>query len=472
MAARQPSRRAGAPHPGTSTTSEVNTTRDDPKTTSDEAPASGGVAVQADGVEPPPDPLQLMEARFTALENRIVQQFGFTDSGGESETDNDLVQESDWDDRSAACSRSTSPAPVKLTKRITKRAVKNRCAVSEPEVSDGDKYARARKREGLKRKLQRRKHKKHKHRKTSSSSSSSSSSDGIVDSDTQHKGVMATECASASEKREMRPEAKIRVCTLMRTALEGHFHTFKPLETIDKGAERYTGVKGVEATYPREMDVEVQIPDDKRKHERTLLAIQRGLLAGLTAILPVANRMLVENRFTSLAKDLNAGIELLAATSTYITYRRYENIFKAVTTDAGKEVTRSKKVKDKNGKEFTVFLAPKPIKGRDYDKKLMFGGQLTQLLKQVESGSKCGKQMGQAKNSHQMTQGRSRKFRNEPRRRPQLRGGRSQYGQFRQRGGFRQSFGWTENNRAANGYRPPTPAAAAKTPGFQRGGTK
>ena len=68
-----------------------------------------------------------------------------------------------------------------------------------------------------------------------------------------------------------------------------------------------------------------------------------------------------------------------------------------MTTDAGKEVARSKKVMDNTGKEFTLFLAPKPIKGKPLDKTKMFSGQLPYLFKQEESSAKCRKHTSTAK---------------------------------------------------------------------------
>ena len=61
-------------------------------------------------------------------------------------------------------------------------------------------------------------------------------------------------------------------------------------------------------------------------------------------------------------------------------------------TDAGKEVARSK-VMDNDGKEYTLFLTPKPIKAKALDKTKMFGGQLQYLFQQVKTSSKCGKEM-------------------------------------------------------------------------------
>ena len=71
---------------------------------------------------------------------------------------------------------------------------------------------------------------------------------------------------------------------------------------------------------------------------------------------------------------MNAGVAVLTATSNHLSYRRFENVYKC--TDAGKEVARSKNVMDNDGKEYTLFLAPKPIKGKPPDKSKMFGGQL------------------------------------------------------------------------------------------------
>ena len=214
--------------------------------------------------------------------------------------------------------------------------------------------------------------------------------------------------------------------------------------------------------------------EEKKKIEHVMYTSQRAILAAMTAILPVANRMLKENSFTSLASDFNKGIELLAAASTFLSYRRYENVYKAVTTDAGKEVTRSKKVKDKNGKEFTLFLAPKPIKGKALDKSKMFGGQITALLKQVESGSKCGRQMAPTgRREYSYGSGRGRQPRGDFRRRQPFRGGRQSFGLgYRGRGQARSATGWTDHNRNAQTFRQNQAPNHGKHQGFPRGGTK
>ena len=95
-------------------------------------------------------------------------------------------------------------------------------------------------------------------------------------------------------------------------------------------------------------------------------------------------------------------------------------------TDAGKEVARSKKVMDNNGKEYTLFLAPKPIKGKPLDTTKMFDGQLQHLFKQVETSSKCGKHIvADKKKSSEANITRFRRFKQDFRsRRAGQRGGR------------------------------------------------
>ena len=102
--------------------------------------------------------------------------------------------------------------------------------------------------------------------------------------------------------------------------------------------------------------------------------------------MPIANRMMAQNKFSSLSDDMNRGLALLTAMSNFLNYRRFDNVFKSVTTDASKEVARSKRVTDNTGKEFTLFLAPEPIKGQSLDKSKMFGGQLPSLQTR---GDKC-----------------------------------------------------------------------------------
>ena len=109
------------------------------------------------------------------------------------------------------------------------------------------------------------------------------------------------------------------------------------------------------------MDKQVHLSKEKKRFENVLFTAHRGILTALTAVTPIANRIMAQNKFSSVSDDMNRGLALLAATSNCLMYRRFENVFKSVTTDAGKDVARSKKVTDNAGKEFTLFLSPEPI---------------------------------------------------------------------------------------------------------------
>ena len=253
-----------------------------------------------------------------------------------------------------------------------------------------------------------------------------------------------------------------------------HGTMFKPVEVITRGAEVYTGVKGVEDSFIRDMDNEVlmMMTDIMKRFEKSMFIMQTAVLSALVAIVPIANRMANEDKFTTLAKGMNDGLELLAAASTYATFHRFENVFKSVATEAGKEVTCSKKVKDRDGKEYTLFLAPKPLKSKTWDKTLMFGGQVPFLLKAAETSSKCGRQMGARKKADEQ-QSRFRRPRFDMRmRRGSFRGGRggfnAQYSQAFRGRPQRSSFSWSDGNRPT--YR--APAAQGKPTGFQRGGAR
>ena len=464
------------------------------------AKPKGTIPVPAGVVETPPPPvltphppraqfveaseLASLEQRLTTLlEQRLEEQTapmwdGPMDDSAPESNDRQLSE----DDEESVWQASQDSVASSETPHVSKQGQK-RARVSsetkESEVSEGDDYTKARKKANAKHasaktKKSKKSKKKRKCASSSSSSSSESTSEDDSDSDTNHKGPLAKEFDLAAKKGPSKPDKKVRLCTLLRTALAGHLHTFKPAEVIIRGSEKYTGIKGVEASWPKEMDAEVPMSDEKKKGEHIMFTSQRAILAALTAILPVANRMLKENVFTSLATDMNKGIELLAAASTFLTFRRYENVYKAVTTDAGKELTRSKKVKDKNGKEFTLFMAPKPIKGKALDKAKMFGGQIPALLKQVESGSKCGRQMAPTGRRDSFnTSGRGRQPRGEFRRRQHFRGSRHSFGQsYRGRGQVRPTTNWTEFNRNAQPFRQNQAGNPSKHQGFPKGGTK
>ena len=131
--------------------------------------------------------------------------------------------------------------------------------------------------------------------------SDSSSSTG-TDSDTKHEGPYGARCKKNIKKCREKPGKRARVCTTMSRSVEGHFTTFKPVEVIQRGIEKFTGIKGLPDSWIRELDNEVQISENK-KYEHVLFTVQKGVLAALTAMIPVANRMMEQNKFTSLAAD-------------------------------------------------------------------------------------------------------------------------------------------------------------------------
>ena len=182
-------------------------------------------------------------------------------------------------------------------------------------------------------------------------------------------------------------DKKLRIPTLIWKAIQGHFDTFKPVEIILKGVEWYTGIKEIHDSFVREMVKEVHLSEENKRFKNVLFTVHRGILTAMTAIAPIANRMMAQNKFSLLSDDMNRGLVFLATTSNFLNYRRFENVFKLVTTDAGKEVARSKKVTDNTGKDSMLFLAPEPIKGKPLDKTKMFVGQLPYLFKLVSVGN-------------------------------------------------------------------------------------
>ena len=143
-------------------------------------------------------------------------------------------------------------------------------------------------------------------------------------------------CSKNTKKIKLEKRKTVRITTLMRKNIKGHFSTFKPTEVILKLAEEFTGIKGIPESIVKEMDSEVKLNEDRKRFEAVLFNVHKAILSTLTAIVPVANRMMAQNKFTSLCDDMDKGLGLLAATSNYLSYRRFENIFKSVCTDAGK----------------------------------------------------------------------------------------------------------------------------------------
>ena len=128
-----------------------------------------------------------------------------------------------------------------------------------------------------------------------------------------------------------------RNATLIHNTIQGHFDSFKPTELIAKLAEQFTGIKGV-GSLIKEMDLEVKLSEDRKRFESVLHMAHKGVLSALVTVAPITNRMMVENKFTSLYDDMDACIALLTSTSNFVSYRRFEIVLKSICTDAGKEV--------------------------------------------------------------------------------------------------------------------------------------
>ena len=274
---------------------------------------------------------------------------------------------------------------VKKAKKRVKKASESDSA----SVSSGDKYLRS---SPLKKKVKKSKKKSKKHKYSSSSDSSISSFPSTDTTSEDGHYVKTMEKKGKGKKQDPRPAVRLR--SVMRTALETCFETVKPTEVISQGAVKYTGLKGIKESFYKEMDDDVSMTDNVKRVENALGTLQSAILSALAAISPVANRLANEKRYTSLTQGMNDGLELLATASRFATYKRFENVSKSVSTDAGKEVTRTRKVTDHRGKEFYLYLPPKPVKGKKWDHSLLYGGQLHLHLNRVEKKCKADRQLG------------------------------------------------------------------------------
>ena len=284
--------------------------------------------------------------------------------------------------------------PVYQTKKVkkVKKARKRVRKASESDtgsVSSGDKYLRS---SPAKKKSKKAKKKSKKH-KYSSSSDSSVSSFPSTDT-TSDEGRYVKTMAKKGKGKKADPRPAVRLRSVMRTALETCFESVKPSEMISQCALKYTGLKGIKESFYKEMDEDVSMTENVKRVENALGTLQSAILSALAAISPVANRLANEKRYTSLTQGMNDGLEVLATASRFATYKRFENVSKSVSTDAGKEVTRTRKITDHRGKEFYLYLPPKPVKGKKWDHSLLYGGQLHLHLNRVEKKCKADRQLG------------------------------------------------------------------------------
>jgi hypothetical protein len=125
--------------------------------------------------------------------------------------------------------------------------------------------------------------------------------------------------------------------------------------------------------------------------------LHTGFLVALTSCIPVFNRLAKDNLYTSLTSDINDRIKFLISAASFALSKGYENANRGVSTTTGKEVTRSKKIRDRDGKEHTVFTTPEPRKGKVWDGNYLFGGQLVALIKKAEAAIKSGFHLSEKK---------------------------------------------------------------------------
>ena len=86
-------------------------------------------------------------------------------------------------------------------------------------------------------------------------------------------------------------------------------------------AEKFTGIKGVPDSLIKEMDPEFKLSEDRKRFGSVLHTAHKGVLSALAVVAPIANRMMAENKFTSLCDDMDACIALLTSTSNFLSYR-------------------------------------------------------------------------------------------------------------------------------------------------------
>ena len=63
------------------------------------------------------------------------------------------------------------------------------------------------------------------------------------------------------------------------------------------------------------MNSDVIMTDQMKRYEQMLHTMQIAVLSAMTVIVPVANCMANEHKFTTLADGMNDGLEVLAAAS-------------------------------------------------------------------------------------------------------------------------------------------------------------
>jgi hypothetical protein len=114
------------------------------------------------------------------------------------------------------------------------------------------------------------------------------------------------------------------------------------------------------------------LTDGGKRLETMAQIMHTAALVTLTCFISLFNRLANDDIYTSLTSDINDGIKCVTAPASYILSKSYENANKGASTKTGRAVTRSKKVCDKEGKEYTVFSTPETLKGKTWDSNYLF----------------------------------------------------------------------------------------------------
>ena len=78
-----------------------------------------------------------------------------------------------------------------------------------------------------------------------------------------HERKYAKACTKTNKKCKVTRSRMVRITTLMRKTIQGHFDSFKPTELIAKLGEKFTGIKGISESLIKEIDSEVKLSEDR-----------------------------------------------------------------------------------------------------------------------------------------------------------------------------------------------------------------
>jgi len=218
---------------------------------------------------------------------------------------------------------SGGPVDIVSAKKGVQRHARRGSSLSvESGCSGCDKFKRKNKVVSTKKK-----HKSHKRRRCHSSSSFTSSSSSQLSSDPKRLSTKQDKFFTRSLKLKVPDRGPtVRVRTVMREGMEGLLNTYRLLNVIAKAAARYLGVKCAECSFLRELDQEVEPDEWGKRYETTVCNLRSAILSSLMALSPLINRVGMENSCTSLATEINDGLEVVCAAAAYAGYHRCENL--------------------------------------------------------------------------------------------------------------------------------------------------